>query len=117
MRFFYAEVLDNGLHGGLYASPVQGQINKVDVFQSSFPAGEEKPGMLVHGPELPQYLQGLVGQRHQPVLVALGITNMDPHVARVDVANSEPDALAKAQAHAVAGKEEDLVAQDPGCGK
>jgi len=110
-------VLDNGLYGGLYASPVQGQINQVDVFQTSFPAGEEKAGMLVHGPELPQHLQGLVGQRHQPVLVALGITNMDPHVARVDVADSEPDALAKAQAHAVAGKEEDLVAQDPGRGK
>ena len=42
---------------------------------------------------------------------------MDPHVVRVDVADGEPDAFAKAQAHAVAGKEEDLIAQDPGCGK
>lgn len=87
------------------------------VFQAPFPAGEEKSGMLVNGPELPQHPQGLVRQGHQPVLVPLGITNMDPHVVRVNVADSEPDAFAKAQAHAVAGEEEDLVAQDPGCGK
>ncbi len=73
--------------------------------------------MLVNGPELPQHPQGFVRQRHQPVLVAFGITNMDPHVVCVDVADSEPDAFAKAQAHAVGGEEEDFVAQDPGCGK
>ena len=73
--------------------------------------------MLVHGPELPQHAQGFVRQRHQPVLVALGITNMDSHLVRVNIADSEPDAFAKAQAHAVAGEEEDFVAQDLGCGK
>ncbi len=110
-------MLDHGLDGGLNAAPVQGPVNQVSVFETSFPAGKEKSGMLVNGPELPQHPQGFVRERHQPVLVALGITNMDPHVVRVDVADREPDAFAKAQAHAVAGKEEDLVAQDPGCGK
>ena len=68
--------------------------------------------MFMHDPELPQHPQGFVWQWHQPVLVALGIANMNPHVDRVDVADSESDALAQAQAHAhaVAGKEEDLVA-------
>ncbi len=42
---------------------------------------------------------------------------MDPHVACVNIADSKPDGFAKAQTHAVAGKEEDLVAQDSGCGK
>ncbi len=99
------------------AAPVQGQLNQADVFQPSFPAGKKKAGMLVHGPELPQHPQGLVGQWYQPILVALGITNMDPHVVRVNIADSEPDGLAKAQAHTVAGEKEDLVAQDPGRGK
>jgi hypothetical protein len=118
MRFFFnAEISDHGLHGALDATPVQGMINQVGIFKPSFPAGEEKPGILMHGPELPQHPQGFVWQRHQPVLVALGVANMNPHVARVDVTNSELDALAQAQAHAVAGKEEDLVAQNPGRGK
>lgn len=73
--------------------------------------------MLVHGPELPQHPEGFVRQRHQPVLVALGITNMDPHLVRVNIADSEPDAFAKTQPHAVAGEKEDFVAQDRGCGK
>jgi hypothetical protein len=101
----------------LNAAPIQGQVNQVGVFQTSFPAGKEKAGMLVHGPELPQHPQGFVRQRHQSVLVAFGITNMDPHLVRVNIADSEPDAFAKTQPHAVAGEKEDFVAQDRGCGK
>jgi len=57
MRFFFnAEFLDNGLHSGLDAAAIQWQVNQVGVFLTSFPAGKEKPGMLMHGPELPQYL-------------------------------------------------------------
>jgi hypothetical protein len=42
---------------------------------------------------------------------------MYAHIARVNIANRKPDALTKAQAHAVAGKEENLVAQLVGCCK
>jgi hypothetical protein len=42
---------------------------------------------------------------------------MHPHVVRVNITDSKPDSLAKAQAHAVAGKEENLVAQLAGCRK
>ncbi len=73
--------------------------------------------MSVHGPELPQHVQGLVWQRHQPVFVDFGVANMHPHPVRVDIADGELDAFTQAQPHAVAGEKEDLVTQNAGCGK
>ena len=73
--------------------------------------------MPVYGPEPSQHPQGPVGQRHQPVLVALGIANVDPHVVRVDIADGEADTFTKAKPHAVAGKEKDPVTPYSGCGK
>jgi len=110
-------LLNNGLHGGLDAASIQWLINQVGVFQTSLPAGKEKMGVPVHRPEIAQYAQGLVRQRHQAILIALGIANMHPHVMGVYITDSKPDSFAKAEAHAVDSKEENLVAQDIGGGK
>jgi hypothetical protein len=49
MRFFFnAELLNNGMHGGLDPAPIQWLINQVGVFQASFPAGKEKTRVPVH---------------------------------------------------------------------
>ncbi len=73
--------------------------------------------MPVHAPEISQDMQRVVRQRHQPVLVALGVAKMNPHVDGVDIANGQTDSFAKVQPHAVGGKEKDFVAQPVGCGK
>ena len=89
----------------------------VSIFQPSFSVRKEKMGMSVDFPEISQHAQGVFGQRYQPVLVALGITNMNPHIDGVYIANGQPDTFAKPKPHAVGGKEKDLVAQPVGCGK
>jgi hypothetical protein len=61
MRFFFAKLLNNGMHGGLDTAPIQWLINQVGVFQPSFSTGKEKMGMPVNCPEIAQYAQGLVG--------------------------------------------------------
>jgi len=87
------------------------------VFEPSFSVGKDKMEVPVHFPEISQHAQGILGQWHQPILVTLGVTNVDLHIGGVDIANGEPDGLTKAQSHAVGSKEKDLVAQPVGCGK
>lgn len=93
-----------------------GAIRQAGVFQPSFAAWKAKMGVLVHNPKRSQDAQALLRQRHQPILVALGIANMHPHVDGVNIANRQPDAFAQAQSHVVGGKEKDFVAQPVGCG-
>jgi len=53
--------------------------------------------MLVNGPEISQDAQGVFWHRRQPVFVALGVTNMNPHVYGVYVANRQFDTFAKTE--------------------
>jgi len=115
--FFNVKLPDDGFHGGLDAASIQWLINEAGIFALSFSARKEKMGMSVHFPEISQHAQGLFRQRRQPVLVALGIADMDLHIFGIDIANGESDAFAKAQPHAVSGKEKDPVAQPVGRGK
>ena len=108
---------DNGFHGGLDAASLQWPVNQVGIIQPSFPVWKEKKWMFVNCPEISQHAQGIFRQRHQPVFVTLGVANMNPHIDGVDIADSQPDSFAKAQPHAVGGKEKDFVAQPVGCGK
>ncbi len=71
--------------------------------------------MLVNPPKSSQGVQGLFGQGNQSVLVALGVTDMNPHVGWVDITDSEPDTFSETQPHAVGGKEKHPVAQLVGC--
>ena len=50
-------------------------------------------------------------------LCITGLVPQSSHIDGVDIANSQPDAFAKTQPHAVSGKEKNLVAQPVGCGK
>jgi len=115
--FFNAELSYNGLHGTLDTTSFQWQVNHVGIFQSSFPTRKNKMGMLVHGPEISQDTQCIFRQRYQPVLVAFGVTDMNPHVYGVYISHSQLDTFAKTQSHAVDGEEKDLIAQPVGCGK
>ena len=115
--FFYAELSDNGFHGGLDAASLQRPVNHVGISQPPFSVWKEKTGMFVNGPEISQDTQCLFRQRHQPVLVALGIADMDPHIDSVDIADSQPDAFSKTQPHGIDGEEKDFIAQLVGCGK
>jgi hypothetical protein len=54
--FFYAELLDNGLHGGLDSPSVKWQVNQVCIFEPSFPTRKDEMGMPVQLPEIFQDL-------------------------------------------------------------
>jgi hypothetical protein len=82
--------------------------------QPSLPAWEEKAGMTMQTPEPAQNLEGGFRQGNQPVLVALGVADMDPHVDGIDISHLEADALAKTQAKAVGGEEKHPVAHPVG---
>jgi hypothetical protein len=108
---------DDGFHGGLDPASVQWQLNQVGIIQPSFPAWKKKMGMFVNLPEISQHAKGIFRERHQAVFVALGVANMNSHIDGVDITDSQPDSFAKAQPHAVCGKEKDFVAQFVGCGE
>lgn len=74
-------------------------------------------GMFVKCPKCSQDAQGFLGQRYQPVLVALGIADMNPHIAAINITNCEFDTLSETQTHAVGGKEKDPVTQLVGFAK
>lgn len=115
--FFYAELSDNGFDGGLDAASVQWLVNQMGIFQPSFTVWEDEMRMFVNGPEIFQNMQCVFRQGHQPVFVALGVANMNPHIDGVDIADSQPDSFTKPQPHAVGGKEKNFVAQLIGCRK
>ena len=108
--FFYAELFDNGLHGGLDAPSIKWRINQMGIFQPSFPTGKDEKRMSVQLPEMFKNLQCGFWKRNQPVFVALGVADMYPHVFGVDVAHGKVNAFPQTQAHAVDGKEEDFIA-------
>jgi len=49
MRFFFnAELLDHGLHGGLYSASFQRGIDEMGVLQAPFSVWEKEMRMPVH---------------------------------------------------------------------
>lgn len=56
-------------------------------------------------------------QRHQPVFVALGIADMNPHISAVNITSFTLDTLSKTQPHTVGGKETNPVTQPTDCTK
>ena len=56
-------------------------------------------------------LQGLLGQGNQPVLVAFGVADVDPHVSRINLSGFQPDPFAKTQAYEVDGEEKNSITQ------
>jgi hypothetical protein len=116
MRFFFnADLLDNGFHGCLDATSFQRPINQSRIFQSSFTVWENEMGVSVKVPEFSQNAQCVFRQRNQPVFVALGVTDMNPHVGGVYISHCQLYTFAKAQSHAVDCEEEDLITQPVGC--
>lgn len=97
MKFFFdAELPDYGFHGGLNAASVQRRINQMRIFQAPFPVGKKVIGMPVDRPEIPQDEQSLLRHGNQPVFVALGVSDVGPHAASVDISGLQPDPFAKA---------------------
>ena len=81
------------------------------IFEAPFPVWKEKTRMAVNRPEISQNLQCFFRQWDQPVLVALGVANMDSHGNGIDIADLKGDTLAKAQAQRVDGEKKDPIAQ------
>jgi len=59
---------------------------------------ENEPPVVMHGPEAVQGLMRRLRQRHETVLVALGVTHMHAPPGRVDVADFDPQPLAQTPA-------------------
>ena len=73
--------------------------------------------MLVKGTEIPQNTESLFRQRNQAVFVALGITDMNPHVMGVDITDCKVNPFSETQPHTVYGEEKDSIAQSICCCK
>ena len=67
--------------------------------------------------ERAQLHQGGLGQRHQSILIALGIAHVNTLSLGVDVADLHAQSLTQAQAEAVEGEEQYAVAAHPGGGE
>jgi hypothetical protein len=73
--------------------------------------GKQQHGITVHRPEAAQHIACGIGQRHQAILMALGIADMHPFAHRIDITDLKSQPLAEAQAQAVDGKVEDPIAE------
>ena len=65
----------------------------------------------MNGPEISQDPQCLFRQGNQPVLIAFSVSNMNPHVVGINIADHKKDAFAKAQAQRVDSEKKDAIAQ------
>jgi hypothetical protein len=99
MKFFFdAELRYHSFHGRLNTASVQGSVNQMRIFQTPLAVGKKKLGMSMDRPEISQGVQSFHRQGNQPVLVSLGVADVDPHVNIVDIAGFQPDPFAKTQA-------------------
>ena len=65
-------------------------------------------------PETTQQIQGRRRQRHQPILVALGIADMHPLAFGIDITHLQSQAFAQAQAKTVEREKEYPVTERAG---
>ena len=75
--------------------------------QAAVAIGKQQHGIAVALPETAQESVGGRRQRHQAILVALGIADRRTRACTVDVGNGQPQPFAKAQAETVEREEED----------
>ena len=68
-------------------------------------------------PEAAQQLQGRLRQRHEAILVALGIADMHPRAFGIDIAHLQSQAFAQAQAQTVEREKEHPVTERAGGGE
>ena len=73
--------------------------------------GKQQNGITVALPEAAQEFVGGRRQRHQAILVALGIADMHALARAIDVGDRQPQPFAQAQAETVEGEEEDAVTE------
>ncbi|WP_324547382.1 hypothetical protein [Accumulibacter sp.] len=73
--------------------------------------GKPQNGMAVARPESAQEWVSGRRQRHQPILLALGIADMHTLARAVDVGDRPPQAFAEAQAETVGREEENAVTE------
>lgn len=79
-----------------------------------FGAQKLELGVAVQGPKAAQHRQGRLGQGHQPVAVALGVTHLDARALGVTVGHGQSQALTQAQAQDVEGEEQHPVVEHAG---
>ena len=115
--FFMPQSVDDLLEGLLHATAIQRQVDTGGVLQATMAVGEEQAWMMVYAPEAAQQVECPLGQRDQAVFVAFGVAHMHALTVGVDIADLQAQALTEPQTETVQGKEEDLVAQDGGCGE
>ena len=112
MKFFFnAKLPDHGLHGALNAASIQGCINQMCIFQTPLPIRKKELWVPMDRPEIPQDLQSFFRQGDQPVLVPLGVADVDSHVGRIDIAGLQANPFSKTQTQRIGGKKENPVTQ------
>ncbi len=73
--------------------------------------GKQQHGVTVHRPEAAQHITSGIGQRYQPVLIALGVADMHTPAHGIDIADLQAKPLTETQPHAVDGEVEDPLAE------
>ncbi len=93
---------------------IQWRVGGRGRLQAATAIGEQQFRVTVQAPEFPQLCQCRIGQRHQTVLVTLGIADVNALAFGIDVADLQSQPLAEAQAEAVERKEKDSITAHPG---
>jgi hypothetical protein len=109
--FFYPAGLSHLAQRNLHAATVQRRGGTARALEAGMAVGKQQHTVTVHRPEAAQYIACGIGQRHQAVLIALGIADMHPFAHRIDITDLKSEPLAEAQAQAVDGKVENTIAE------
>ena len=83
-------------------------------FQAAMAIGKQQDRVTMDLPESAQQIHGRRRQRDQPILVALGITDMNPLAVGIDVCHLQSQALAQAQTETVEREKEHLITEGAG---
>ena len=102
---------DDGLHRGLGAAAIHVGPGLADPRHRPGREREQPPRVTMPAPQRPQCLVGQIGQRHQPILVALAAMGMHLSIGAVDVAHLQRQGFPETQAHRVGDQQEYPIAQ------
>jgi len=68
-------------------------------------------------PEAAQEFMGRLRQRHETILVALGVADVHPLTCPIDIPHLKPQPFAEAQSQAIEREEKHPVTEHPGGGE
>jgi hypothetical protein len=105
------------VQGGLHATGIHRRRGDRRALQSAVAIGKQQHGVAMDLPEAAQELMGRLRQRHETILVALGVADVHPLTGRIDIPHLKPQPFAEAQSQAIKREEKHPVTEQVGGGE